>query len=101
MIEERAVSVVGPGDSLKTVGARIRLRAAPGTTTESLQELLDCHIARARVSGTVTELDGGSPLTLDGVVAKVDWMEDGFAVNVTSDDPDTAREIVRWAQASR
>ncbi|HVJ16234.1 MAG TPA: hypothetical protein VM686_12415, partial [Polyangiaceae bacterium] len=99
MIEERGVSVVGPGETLKTVGVRLRLQAAPGTTTESLQQLLDCHIARARVAGTVAELDGGSPLTLDSVVAKVDWMPDGFAVNVTSDDSDAAREIVRWAQA--
>ena len=35
----------------------------------------------------------------DGVVAKVGWMEDGFAVNVTSDDPDAVPEIIRWAQS--
>jgi len=28
-------------------------------------------------------------------------MPDGFAVNVTSDDSDAAREIVRWAQAPK
>ena len=74
-----------------------RLQAVPGTTTQSLQELIDCHIARARASGTATTLADGSPLTLAGVVAKVGWMADGFAVNLTADDPYVVQELVRWA----
>lgn len=83
----------------KTIGARIVFRAAPGMTAEWLQRVVDCHVARAAALGhAMPEMDY-CPLVLPGVKASVTATRGGFAVDVTSDDARTAREIVRRARA--
>lgn len=83
----------------KTIGARVVFRAAPGMTAEWLQRVVDCHVARAAALGhDMPEMDY-CPLVLPGVTARVTPTRSGFAVDVTSDDAETAREIVRRVRA--
>jgi hypothetical protein len=83
----------------KTTGADIVFKAVPGLTAEWLQRVADCHVARASAVGhTMPEMDY-CPLVLKNVSAKVSSTGTGFAVAVTSDNPETAKEIIRRADA--
>jgi hypothetical protein len=83
----------------KTTGAKIEFRASEGMTAEWLQRVVECHIARAASMGhSMPEMDY-CPLVPKGVKATVTSTGAGFAVNVTSDDPATVKEIVRRAEA--
>jgi hypothetical protein len=99
----KPLEVYGPGSgkqrTIKTTGATIVFRAVPGLTAEWLQREVDCHIARASSMGhNMTEMSY-CPLMLKGVTAKVSSAGNGFAVEVSSDDSATAKEILRRAQA--
>ena len=77
----------------KDVGATVVFRAVPGMTAEWLQRLVDCHMARAAAVGHDMPEMAYCPLVLKGIAAKVTSTGNGFAVNVSSDDPATVREI--------
>lgn len=79
-------------------GATVVFRATPGLTSEWLQRILSCHLARnAAVGHDMPEMPY-CPLVPRGVQAKVRSVGDGFAVDVTSKDPAAAAEIWRRAQ---
>ena len=79
-------------------GATIVFRAAPGLTTEWLQRIVNCHIARNSAAGHDMPEMPYCPLVPRGVQANVRSVGDGFAVDVVSKDPATAAEIWRRAQ---
>jgi hypothetical protein len=80
-------------------GGRVVFRAVPGMTVEWLQQLVNCHLARAEAVGYSMPEMSYCPLMLKGVSAAVSATADGFAVEVTSDDPSTAAEIWRRVRA--
>jgi hypothetical protein len=96
--------VIGQGKSApstKRHGATIVFRAVPGLTAEWLQRVVNCHVARgAAVGHQMPEMEY-CPLMLKGVTTAVSSAGDGFAVNVRSDDPATAAEILKRAEALR
>jgi hypothetical protein len=83
----------------KTTGADIIFRAVPGMTAEWLQRIVDCHLARASAVGHDMPEMSYCPLVLKNVTAKVTSTGSGFAVAVTSEDPETVKEIIRRANA--
>jgi hypothetical protein len=92
---------VNQGKQTRSVpaGATIKFRAVPMLTAEWLQHEIDCHLARAAAVGFDMPEMSYCPLMLKGVKATVSSAGDGFFVQVTSDDSDTAKEISRRAQA--
>jgi hypothetical protein len=66
-------------------------------TAEWLQRVVDCHIARASSVGHDMPEMSYCPLQLKNVSATVTSTGDGSSVAVTSDDPDTIKEIIRRA----
>jgi hypothetical protein len=81
-----------------TRGAVITFRAVPGMTTEWLQRIVDCHLARnASLGFDVPEMPY-CPLAVKGARAKVASTGNGFAVTVDSDDPASAKEILGRAE---
>jgi hypothetical protein len=68
----------------RTVGAVVTLRADRGVTAEWLQRLVNCEIARNS--------------ELRGTVAQVRSTGDGFAIEMRSNERDTALEILAMAQ---
>jgi hypothetical protein len=83
----------------KTTGADVVFRAVPGMTAESLQRLVDCHVARASAVGHEMPEMSYCPLVLKGVIAKVSSTGNGFAIEVSSENPETAKEIRRRSEA--
>jgi hypothetical protein len=83
----------------KTTGSDIVFRAAPGMTAEWLQRIVDCHVARASAVGHEMPEMSYCPLELRSVMAKVTSTGDGFAIAVTSSDPETIKEIARRSDA--
>jgi hypothetical protein len=82
-------------------GARAVFRAVPGLTAEWLQRVVDCHRARAAAMGFNMSGMEYCPLMLKDVTAEVTSVGNGFAVDVTSNDRDVAREILRRMQAAK
>ena len=82
-------------------GATVLFRRVPGLTQESLQKVMDCHIAQNAVLGfdRASEELTMCPLTQRGVQASVREVSEGFAVEVSSDDPAAAQTIWQRAQA--
>lgn len=77
----------------KQVGAAVLLRPSPGVTRESLQRLVDCHIAHHAVLGPELPRASRCPLMLKGVVATVTPTAGALAIAMRSDDDDTAHEL--------
>lgn len=85
----------------RSVGAVVTFRAVPGMTAEWLQRLVECHLARNASLGHVVPEMPNCPLVVNGAQARVNSTGDGFAVEIRSDDPATAREITARAQRLR
>ncbi len=85
----------------RKAGARIVFRAEPGMTVEWLQRVVDCHLARNAALGHDVPEMAYCPLVPEGVKARVHPMGGGFAVDVTSDDASTVKEIIRRAEMLR
>ena len=81
------------------IGATVLFRAVPGMTTEWLQRVVSCHVARNAALGNVMPEMPDCPLVPRGVAASVHSTGDGFAVEIKSDDASVAKEIV--ARAAR
>lgn len=80
-------------------GVRVVFRAVPGMTVESLQRVLDCHLARnASLGHSVPEMPD-CPLVPNGISAKAEVAEEGFAVHILATDPKVADEV--YARARR
>lgn len=80
-------------------GAVITFRAVPGMTAAWLQRVVDCHLARNAVLGHDVPEMSFCPLVPNGVAARVKESNAGLAVSIAADDEDTAREVLRRAQA--
>jgi hypothetical protein len=79
----------------RPVGAVVTFRALPGMTAQWLQRVVDCHIARNAALGHQVPEMAYCPLVPKDVTATVKATQDGFAVEVRSEDVDTAQEIRR------
>jgi len=85
--------------SPKVIGATVSFRAVPGMTSEWLQRIVDCHVARSNAMGSDMGEMAYCPLMVKGASAQVTSVSNGFAVTVQSNDPVAAQEILRRAQA--
>jgi hypothetical protein len=81
------------------LGATVTVRAVPGLTAEWLQKIVDCHVARNNVMGNDLPEMNYCPLNVKGITTKVTSAGSGFAVTIESPNGDTAKEILRRAQA--
>ncbi len=98
---ERLTEVVSPKLAIRrTVGAIVTFRARPAMTSEWLQRVVDCHIARNAALGHVNPEMPNCPLVPKGVVARVTSTGNGFAIAIRSDDPAVAREVLDRARRS-
>lgn len=79
-------------------GAIVTFRAVPGLTAESLQGILDCHIARNAAFGHERPDMPNCPLVPRGVTAQVSQVPDGFAVSIRAADRSAARDVLARAQ---
>ena len=86
------------GRVMRDAGATVTFRAVPGLTAEWLQRLVDCHLARNAALGHDVPEMPNCPLVPRGVVAHARSTGAGFAVDIESDDPATAREILARAR---
>ena len=83
----------------KLIGSHIVFRAVPGMTKEWLQREVDCHLARNQVVGESDPSMTFCPLAVAHVSASVSSTGNGFAVDVTSNNPDSIKEVVRRSDA--
>lgn len=83
----------------RLVGATVFFRAVPGMSVESLQRLVDCHLARNAVLGHDLPEMSFCPLQPKGVSARVREGAEGFAVDIAADERSVAEEVLRRAQA--
>lgn len=75
--------------STRVEGAIVNVAAQPGMTREWLQRQVDEPSAA----------QSGCPMGVDGASGRVTSTGNGFAITVSSQDRDGAREILRRAQA--
>ena len=79
-------------------GALVTLRASPGLTSEWLQRLVNCDLARGgALADSVPELSN-SPLAFRGASVYVHSTGDGFAIEISSDEQRIAKEILASAE---
>ena len=76
--------------STRLEGAVVNVAAQPGLTREWLQR---------QVSDPAAASQTGCPMAVNGASARVTSTGDGFAITVSSESRDGAREILRRAQA--
>lgn len=82
----------------RNAGAIVTFLAVPGMTPEWLQRLVDCHLARNAALGHVVLEMPDCPLVPRGVSAHASATENGFEVAISSEDADTAGQILARAQ---
>jgi hypothetical protein len=100
-VSETRETRAGKQQQTNLVGAEVVFRAVPGLTAEWLQRVVNCHIARnAALGPAVASADmPHCPLAVDGAKASVSSVGNGFAVTIRADSAESAKEIVRRAQA--
>jgi hypothetical protein len=98
-VQPAVVTKNGKERGEQVVGAVVVFRAVPGLTAEWLQRIVECHIARNNALGNDMPEMPYCPLVPKGITAKVSSTGDGFAVTIESQDPNTAKEVLRRAQA--
>lgn len=82
----------------RAAGAVVTFRAVDGMTIESLQRVIDCHLARNASLGHVVPELPDCPLVPRGVRARVSSSADGFVVAIRSRNARVAREILSRAR---
>lgn len=83
----------------RIIGAEIVFAALPGMTAEWLQRVVDCHLARNAVLGDEIQSMSYCPLAVRHVTATVRSAGNGFAVNITSEDEASIKQVIDRAQA--
>lgn len=83
----------------KEVGAAVLLRPTAGLNAQTLQRIVDCHIAHHAVLGPDLPRESHCPLMLQGVVATVSSTAGALAIAMRADKEDTAHEVGRRAAA--
>lgn len=94
----REEKIMGRNKTMRDAGATIVFRATPGLSTEWLQRIVDCHVARNAAVGHDMPEMAYCPLVPRGAQATVRSVGNGFAVDVHADDAATATEIWNRAQ---
>ncbi len=94
----KAEKRVGKSIVAEDTGATIVFRATPGLTAEWLKRIVDCHLARNAAVGHDMPEMAACPLVPRDVQANVRSVGDGFAVDVSSNDPRVVAEIWRRAE---
>lgn len=92
----QAEPVLAPSGSKsppRQVGVTVVFRAVPGLTSEWLQRLIDCHIARNAVLGHDIPEMAYCPLAVRGVTAHVRVEHGGYAVALRADEQDSINAI--------
>jgi hypothetical protein len=89
----------GKGGQGPLTGAIVTFRAVPMLTSEWLQRIVDCHLARNNALGNDMPEMAYCPLVPKGISAKVSSTGDGFAVTIESNDSNTSKEVLRRAEA--
>ncbi|HZA14551.1 MAG TPA: hypothetical protein VE618_08640 [Myxococcaceae bacterium] len=79
-------------------GAVVKVRASPGLTAEWLQRLVDCDLARSAAMAVSAAEPPTSPFAFRGASAYVHSTGDGFAIEISSNEPRVAREILASAE---
>ncbi len=97
-LRNRGVDQQGPE---RVVGATVTFRGTPGLSADSLQHIVECHLARNAALGHVSPNMPNCPLVPKGVRAEVTATESGISVAVRAEDPQTAAEIVSRAERLR
>lgn len=83
----------------RTSGVIITLRSVPGLSVESLQRIVDCHLARNSAMGHQVPELAECPLVPRGVTARVVRGSTGFDVEVRAADDGTLRDVQARAAA--
>lgn len=92
----RAEPVLTPGGSKsppRQVGVTVIFRTVPGLTSEWLQRIIDCHIARNAVLGHDAPEMAYCPLAVPGVTAHVSAEHGGYAVTLRADEQESINAI--------
>ena len=82
-------------------GARLTVRAPPGTNAEWLETRTDCHIAYSRAQDPMTPEFQSCPLAARGVNAVVEAAGSQFIVTLRSPDPSGVADIRGRAAARK
>jgi hypothetical protein len=85
------------GPNVRLRGATIYLRATPGATAPWIGRLLQCHLLRHERGGSCTTVE--CALERPGTGAEVSSTPMGFAIAVRASDADSAREVLKRAEA--
>jgi hypothetical protein len=94
-VEPLNVTSSGKVQFTRSVGAVVTFRAVPAMTAQWLQRTIDCHVARNAALGHQVPEMAYCPLVPMGVTATVKPTQDGFAVELRSEDADVVQEIRR------
>lgn len=88
------------GTSPRAEGALITFRAIDGMTSQRLEKLVNCQLARNACLENSAEEMAYCPLVLKNVKATVAPGGDGlFVITVRSDDPAIAQEVLKRSEA--
>jgi hypothetical protein len=102
VVDVEVVNVpAGPDGRPRGAGARVRFHQIETIGAGRLQRVVDCHVAIDNELGHDDPEQTYSPLVARGASATVTAVPHGYVIQVLSDDPDGAREIVRRALALR
>lgn len=86
--------VAGRSQIEEETGAVVRFRAVSGLTSEWLQRVVDCHLARSAALGHDVAGMPNCPLVPKGATAVVSSTGNGFAVAIRGDDEEAIDEII-------
>lgn len=81
------------------IGAEVVFASLPGMTAEWLQRVVDCHLARNAVLGEAAKEMPHCPLAVPHVKAQVRSIGTGFAVDITSNDEKSVKEVLSRTEA--
>jgi hypothetical protein len=90
---------VRAGPRRETIGgAVVSFRAVPGLDVDSLQRVVNCHLARNAALGHVVPEMADCPLVPRDVEAHVSATDHGLDVTISSSEPESAREVLERAK---
>jgi hypothetical protein len=93
---KRLMSFSGDGDNYEKVAGATILVRGDGPSAGRLQQLLDCHIAEAKLGGD----ESGDPLAVQGVRASIRPFGPGYRIDLTAGDAGTPPADEVWSRAS-
>jgi hypothetical protein len=94
-------SATEPDGRTRVVGARVQFHELGQLGADTVQHVVDCHVAIDHLLGNDVADQSYSPLAPRGATATVTALPHGYVIDVRSNDPEGAREIVRRTLALR